>query len=231
MAFGLLYMLMALVGKAGSDIKYGIDRVSAREQARERGSDTYIDGRGITRTVDGNKAVSFYHNNCGETLLLDKNGNRIKTYNPCAEDNYSIITAVPVKDSKGEWLFGDIPNCHKNFHRHGRRYKDLKTGEYIFVRAMELDDSIQSKINKHYFYINPYTLEIIRETDGEIELRNRGNRFSPSIEKVNEFIEAYNKKQRERYNPYDFGEVTTDRCIESINMTMWNQSKEKEKLS
>lgn len=220
MAFGLLYLVMALIGKAGSDIKYGIDRVFAREQARERGSDTYIDGRGITRTVFGNKAVSTYLNDRGEALLLDKYGNVVKIYNKAEENIYGIVTAKQCFDDRGNYMFSNIPGRHKNLKIRGYRYVDIKTGEYMSVRSIKIDDNT----NRHFFYINPYTLELIRETDGEVELRRRGNKYSPSEEKINEFIKSFNKKQKERYEPVDLEWAVQDISMETINKSIWEQN-------
>ena len=220
MAFGLLYMLMALIGKTGSDIKYGLDRISARERAKEKGNDTYIDGRGITRTVNGNKAVSMYMNNQDEVLLLDKNGNTVKVYNKKNEESYSIVTAKQCFDNRGNYMFSDIPGRHKNLKIQGYRYVDTRTGEYMSVRWIPIDGFIK----RHFFYINPYTLELIRETDGEVELRQRGNKFSPSKEQVDEFIKTFNKKQKERYEPVDLEWIGEDISMESINKTIWKQN-------
>lgn len=224
MAFGLLYLTLALFGKVGSDIKYNLDRISAREQAKERNNDTYIDGRGITRTVNGNQAVSFYRNDRGETLLLDKNGNKVKVYNEKKEEDYSIVTVKNCVDKYGNQLYCNDISHHKNCDIAGVRVVDLKTGKYLTIRNIE---RFENDIRKHFFYIDPVTLLIVRESDGEIELRNRGNKFSPSKDEINRFIEKYNKEQKERYEPIDQGKWRCgDISMESIKRTIWNQKKE-----
>ena len=240
MAFGLLYMLMALIGKAGSDIKYNLDRISAREYAKEKGNDTYIDGRGITRTVDGNKAVSFYRNDRGETRLLDKHGDTVKIYNEKKDEEYSNVTVKYCVDKYGnQESCSKIPR-HKNCSFEGKKLIDLTTGKYLTLRKLYLEndykligDRLYNRGKLHYFYVDPMTLNIVRESDGEAELRKQGYKNIPSIETINTFIINYNKKQKERYEPKDIEGVhcgsITDLNMEAINKLIWKQNnKEKE---
>ena len=246
MAFGLLYMLLALVSKAGSDIKYGIVSANDRHNARERGSDTYIDGRGITRTVSGNKAVSTYRNDRGEAILLDKNNTIVKVYNKKIEDNYSIITVKNCLDKyRNQEYCNNIPR-HKNCRFDGIKLQDIETGKYLTLRKIRLEDKYEwlgkgrnkERINKgreHLFYVDPLTLDIVRESDGEAELRRKGYEKIPSKKEIDNFIIKYNNEQKEMYEPND---VCTVNCyglrdipMDWINKWIWKQNKEKEKLS
>ena len=235
MAFGLLYLTMALIGKAGSDISYKIKSLNDRQNAIEKGRDTYIDSRGITRTVNGNKAVSFYRNDRGETRLLDKHGDTVKIYNEKKDEKYSNVTVKYCVDKYGnQESCSKIPR-HKNCSFEGKKLIDLTTGKYLTLRKLYLEndykligDRLYNRGRSHYFYVDPMTLNIVRESDGEAELRRRGYKNVPSIETINTFINKYNKEQKEKYEPEDtenlYCSCCTDYTVETINKLMWKQN-------
>lgn len=232
--FSILYGLFALFGKIGWDIEYGIDKAQSREKAKQEGRDTYWDKTGKQRLVSNNQQVTTYRNMRGDVMRLDLKGNIVSVVSKYDGGHHEYKTVEECTDKYGNpeyWL--NIPT-HKNFSVHAERLRDIKTGKYLALKEIRIEDKWEKRGKKydnygrtHKFYMDPCTLELVRESDGEIELRNKGYKKAIDIETINKFIADYNKKLHEDYEPTDKSvpQVRMDYTTEWINKAIWEQNR------
>ena len=235
--FAILYGLFSLFGKIGWDIEYGIDKIQSKDQARQFNSDVYWDKTGKQRLISNDQQVTTYRNMCGDVMRLDLRGNIVNVVSKSERSHHEYKTVEECVDKYGNpeyWLGIKI---HKNFGHQMSRLRDIKTGEYLGLKEICIEDKWEKRNGKydnygrtHRFYMNPYTLELVRESDGEVELRNKGYKNAIDVETINKFIDDYNKKLHEDYEPRDksIGQVTWDYSTEKINKMIWDQEHRKE---
>lgn len=234
--FSIVYGLFALFGKAGWEIEKSIDNKQSRNRARKNNRDIYIDKEGCERLVNNNQKIITRRNLFGEVMRCDFQGNVISVENKRNEDHYSEETVkLWIEDKYGNPKLWDntIPS-HKNFHWNEKLYKDISTGKCLVIARLRLDGKERtvkggSLVKKHLFYLDPVTLKLIRETDGEKELRKIGSEDITPIEEINSFIKRYNKKIDDAYNPCFSGwECGYDISIDYINQIKQEINKRKE---
>lgn len=235
--FSIFYGLFSLFGKIGWDIEYGIDKTTSRNKAIKEGKDIYWDKTGKQRSVKNDQPVITYRNMNDEVMRLDLHGDVVSYVKRQEENHYTKETVkLWVADKYGNpkhWDYS-IP-CHKNFNWQQNLYKDLKTNKCLVIAELSLDkvnvyDKNYYRSRKHYFYLDPVTLKLIRETDGEVELRNKGYKRIAPLEEINEFIKTYNEKIDSEYDPHFYGkERNVDLNLDVINKMMWEQNKKEGK--
>ena len=232
----IVYALFALFGKAGWEIEKGIDNAQARNRAVKNNRETYLDKEGCERLVNNNQKVVTRRNLFGEVMRCDHHGNVISVYNKREENSYSDETVrLWIEDKYGNPKLWDhtIPS-HKNFHWNEKLYEDIKTGKCLVIARLRLDgkgrnDKGISLAKKHLFYLDPITLKLVRETDGEKELRKTGSKNVASVDEINSFIKSYNKKIDDSYDPCFSGwECGSDINMDYINKIKYELNKKKE---
>ena len=231
--FSIFYGLFSLFGKIGWNIEYGIDKTTSRNKAIQEGRDTYWDKTGKQRLVKNNQPVTTYRNMSGEVMRLDLHGNVVSYVRKNNEEHYTKETVKRwIADKYGNPKYWDhtVP-CHKNFHWQQNLYKDLRTNKCVVIAELSLDkvsayDKNYYGSRRHLFYLDPVTLKLIRETDGEVELRNRGYKRIASYEEVNRFIKEYNEKIDNEYDPHFYDkECSFDLSLDVINKMIWEQNR------
>ena len=215
--FAIFYALFGLFGKIGWDIEYGIDKAQSRNKAIHEGQDVYWDKKGKQRLVSNNQQVITYRNMNDDVMRLDLKGNIVNVVSKHEESHYIIETVKRKKDRYGNP--GELI--------------DITTGKPVLIRTIHIEDKWEKRGRKydnygktHIFYMDPDTLELIRESDGEVELRQKGYKKSPSKDEIDNFIIKFNKKQRESFKPIDWGagERKSDWSPKAIDEMIWNQN-------
>lgn len=238
--FSIVYGLFNIFERIGWNIEYNIDKIQSKKQAIKRGSDIYLDKKGKQKLVNNDQSVTTYRNMNGDVMRLDLKGNIVSIVSKHKDSHHEYKTVEKCIDEYGNntyWLNIDV---HKNFNCQTERLKDIDTGEYLALKEIRIEDKWEKRHGKysnygrtHRFYMNPYTLELVRESDGEVELRNKGYKNVVNVEAINQFITDYNRKLYEDYEPKDKSvkSITWDYTTEKINELLWYQNrKEKEEL-
>ena len=238
--FAVFYGLFTLFEKIGWDIEYNRDKYHSKNIARQNNSDIYIDKKGKQRLVSNDQVVTTYRNMNGDVMRLDLNRDIVDIVSQPKDPVFIYKTVKKCVDKYGNPESITRLNIHKNFKPCGDLLQDIKTGQYLVIREIKLEDkwkrSHGKMVNKgrtHLFYMDPMTLKLIRETDGEIELRNRGYKNCPEKNEVDEFIKKYNYKL---YNDYfevkeHSGDRYFDLASKTIDEMIWKQNKKEEKAN
>ena len=228
--FSIVYGLIGLFSKAGWQIEQKIHDTQSRNKSIQYGRDIYLDKNGYERLVKNNQKVITHINGCGETLRVDFCCYVVSVVNK-KDEKYYYNTVTKCVNKYNDSLFINYIDFNDNLNKNSEFVRDNITGKILTPRAIKIDKDSKKHYHGriHHFYMDVVTLKLVRETDGEIELRNKGYEKSLSKEYIDNFIIEYNDNLDKEYKPYEKRVyLLGDLQRETIDKMIWNQNKEGE---
>ena len=219
--FGLFYMAANAIAYMVSGTKCAIEDHQSKERAIQKRSEgknienLYMDHRGTMRDITTNQIRHVYADKNGDAWLEDVHGNKLRNL---SQEKRNVEFRENVKNNPGRkavsytfWNQRNSPVMIDERNRlTGEVFKDVDNGDLYLKRNFVMWDkeTLYPKLIGYsrptyranfYLRINDGMIVGLNDDDKQPENIYKGKELflTPNEEEVNEFIESFNKKQKE----------------------------------